>query len=117
MNLAPKPKLVKATVNTVLRDTDMTLGELQILTVLTTMQYLALLGPKSPGPEQIAKCVQQAMQKLQQVKIFCPPQAVFGYVDLDWSRGPSVKTEVSTADVSSLHLSITSAGDLVKIQD
>ena len=48
---------VKARVHTVLRDTNMTLGESQILIVLTTMQYLAKLGPEKPGPGQVAECV------------------------------------------------------------
>ena len=48
---------VKARVHTALWDTDMTLGESNILTVLTTMQYLAKLGLEKLGPEQVAECV------------------------------------------------------------
>ena len=43
---SPQAKtMVEVMVHTILRDTDMTLGKSQILTVLTTMQYLAKVGP------------------------------------------------------------------------
>ena len=61
-----------ATVNTEMRvmsvvsQIDMTLGERQVLQVLTTLQYLAKMGPKSPPPRHIVHSVQSIMRPLEQ---------------------------------------------------
>ena len=53
--------LAMATIETrvvsVTSEVEMTLGERQVLWVLTTLQYLAEMGPKSPPPGHIAQCV------------------------------------------------------------
>ena len=48
----------------------MTLGEMQALRVLTTLHYLAEVGPKSPPAGQIAQSVQLIMWPLQQAETF-----------------------------------------------
>ena len=60
----------------------MTLGERQVLQVLTTLQYLAEVGPKSSPPGQLAQCVQSIMQPLQQAEISFMAHAVLGYAVL-----------------------------------
>ena len=57
----------------------MTLGERRVLWVLTTLQYLAEMGPKSVPPGHITQCVQSIMWPLQQAEISFMPHAVLGY--------------------------------------
>ena len=89
----------------------MTLGERQVLWVLTTLQYLAEMGPKSPPPGHITQCVQSTMWLLQQAEISFMPHAVLGYAMSTQSRSTSVKTDISCADISSLS-SVGLAGDM-----
>ena len=70
---------IKTQVVSVTSEIQMTLGERQVLRVLTTLQYLAEVGPKSPTPGHIAQCVQSIMWPLQQVEIPFMPHAVLGY--------------------------------------
>ena len=80
----PQAKItIEGRVNSAIKGYNMTLGELQVLSILTTMQYLAEVGQKSPSPGQVAQCVQWAMQPLQQFEIAYPPQAVLGYIEPD----------------------------------
>ena len=57
----------------------MTLGERQVLSVLTTLQYLAEVGLRSPPPGHIAHNVQSIMRPLEQTEISFMPHAVLGY--------------------------------------
>ena len=57
---------------------DMTLGERQVLRVLTTVQYLAEMGPKSPPPGHVIHSVQSIMRPLKQAEISFMPHAVLG---------------------------------------
>ena len=91
---------------------EMTSGERQILQVLTTLQYLAEVGPKSPPPGHVAHSMQSIMQPLQQAEISFMPHAVLGYATLIRSRSTSVKTDISCADISLLPSSVGSAGDM-----
>ena len=54
----------------------MTLGERQVLQVLTTLQYLAEVGLKSPPPGHITQCIQPIMWPLQQAEILFISHAV-----------------------------------------
>ena len=90
----------------------MTLGEMQALWVLTTLQYLVEVGPKSHPVGQIAQSVQAIMQPLQQADILFMPHAVLGYAVLTQSRHTSVETDISCADISSLSSSVGLAGDM-----
>ena len=58
---------------------DMTLGERQVLQVLTTIQYLAEMGSKSPPPGHVAHSMQSIMRPLKQAEISFVPHAVLGY--------------------------------------
>ena len=60
----------------------MTPGEMQALKVLTTVQYLAEVGLKSPQAGQVAQCMKSIMQPLQQADISFMPHAVLGYAVL-----------------------------------
>ena len=54
-------------------------GEIQALRVLTTLQYLVEVSPKSPPAEQITQSVQLIMWPLQQADILFMPHAILGY--------------------------------------
>ena len=87
----------------------MNLGERQVLQVLTTLQYLAEVDPKSPPPGHITQCVQSIMWPLQQADISFMPHAVLGYAVLTRSRSTSVTTDISCPDISLLPSSVGSA--------
>ena len=103
---------IETQVMSVTSEIKMTLGERQVLRVLTTLQTLAEMGLKSLPPGHITQCVQSIMWPLQQAKISFMPHAVLGYAMLTQSRSTSVKTDISCADISSLPSSMGSAGDM-----
>ena len=70
---------VETRVMSVVSQVDMILGERQVLQVLTTLQYLAEMGPKSPNPRHIAHSMQSIMRPLEQAEISFMPPAVLGY--------------------------------------
>ena len=89
----------------------MTLGERQVLQVLTTLQYLAEMGPKSPPPRHIAHSVQFIMRPLKQAEISLMPHAILGY-STSIQLSTSIETDILCANVSLLPLSICSMGDM-----
>ena len=91
----------------------MSLGERQVLRVLTTFQYLAEMGLKSPPPGHVAHSVQLIMTNKQ---ISFMPHAVLGY-GTSVQSSTSIKTDVLCVDISSLSSSICSAGDLPQPDD
>ena len=92
----------------------MTLGERQVLQVLTTLQYLAKMGPKSPPLGHVAHSVQSIMRHLKQAEISFTPPSVLGY-STSIQQSTSVKTDISCANISSLPLSIGSVGDMPQL--
>ena len=70
---------IEMRVMSIISQIDMTLGERQVLQVLTTLQYLAKVGPKSPPPGHIAQSVQSIMRPLIQAEISFMPHVVLGY--------------------------------------
>ena len=91
---------------------EMTLGERQVLQVLTTLHYLAEVDPKSPPPGHVAHSMQSIMQPLQQAVISFMPHAVLGYATSIQSRS---NMDISCADTSSLPSSVGSAGDMPQL--
>ena len=85
---------------------------MQALGVLTTLQYLGEVSPKSPPAGQITQSVQLIMQPLQQADISFKPHAVLGYAASTQSRGTLVETDVSFAEISSLPSSVSLVGDM-----
>ena len=76
----------------------MSLGERQVLQVLTTLQHLAEMGPKSPTPGHEVHSVQLIMRPLEQTEISFMPYAVLGY-GTSIRLSTSIKTDVSCTDV------------------
>ena len=95
---------------------DISLGERQVLRVLTMLQYLAEMDPKSPPPGQVVYSVQLIMRPLKQTEISFMPHAVLGY-NTSVRLSTSIKTDVSCVDVSLLPSSICSAGDMPQPDD
>ena len=85
------------------------------MSVLTTLQYLVEVGPRSPLAGQISQSVQSIMQTLQQADILYMLHAILGYAASTQSRSTSVETDVSFADISSLPSSVCSAGDMPQL--
>ena len=108
---------IKTQVVSVVKETEITQGEMQALRVHTTLQYLAEVSPKSPPAGQIAQNVQLIMRPLQQADISFMPLAVLGYAVSTQSRGASVETDVLFADISSLPQSVGWAGDMPQLGD
>ena len=64
---------IEIIVASVIKETDMTLGEMQALRVLTTLQYLVEVGPKSPPAGQITQeCNQSCGLCNRQTFCSCP---------------------------------------------
>ena len=101
VNLCPAPTLAKM---------DLSLGELQTLKVLTTFQCLAKIGPLKLVPGMISHCVELIMRQLMVLDISFSSQTVLGSTVSTWLRSTPLETHVSLADISSLPLSIGSAG-------
>ena len=70
---------IKTRVLSVITQVNVSQGESQVLQVLTTLQYLAEVGPKSPPPGHIVHSMQSIMRCLEQLKISFQPHAVLGY--------------------------------------
>ena len=104
--------IIETQVVSVTSEIEMTFGERQVLRVLTTLQYLTEVGPKSPPLGHVAHSMQFIMQSLQQAEISFTPHAVLGYATSIRSRSTSVKRDISCADISSLPSSVGSAGDM-----
>ena len=107
---------IETRVLSVITQVNMSQGESQVLWVLTTLQYLAEVGPKSPPPGHVAHSVQSMMRPLKQLEISFQPHAVLGY-GTSVQSSTSIETDVSCADISSLPSSICSAGDMLQPDD
>ena len=70
---------IETRVMSIVSQVDMSLGERQVLHVLTTLQYLAEMGPKSPPPGHVVHSIQLIMRPLKQTEISFMPHAVLGY--------------------------------------
>ena len=104
--------IIKTQVVSVTLEIEMTLGERQVLWVLTTLQYLAKVGPKSPPLGHVAHSMQSIMLPLQQAEILFMPHALVGYATLIRLKSTSVEMDISCPDTSLLPSSVGSAGDM-----
>ena len=104
--------IIETEVVSVTSEIEMTLGERQVLQVLTTLQYLAKVGPKSPPLGHVAHSMQSIMQPLQQAEILLMAHTVLEYATSIRLRSTSVETDISCADISLLPSSVGSAGDM-----
>ena len=71
---------------------------------------------KEPTPRHVAHSMQSIMSPLEQAEISFIPHAVLGY-STSVQSSTSIETDISCADVSSLPLSVCSAGDMSQPDD
>ena len=93
------PSFVLLDQNTTVSQIYMTLGQRQVLQVLTTLQHLPKMGLKNPTPRQVVYSVQLIMRPLKQTEISFMPYAVLGY-STSIQSSTSIETNVSCADIS-----------------
>ena len=103
-------------VMSVVSQVDMSPRERQVLRMLTILQYLPQVGPRSPPPGHVAHSIQSIMRPLEQTEISFMPHAVLGY-GTSVQSGTSIETDVSHVDILSLPSSICSAGDMAQPDD
>ena len=96
----------------ILAKMNLSLGEWQALKVLAMFQCLAEIGPWKPAWGMISHCVESVMRQLMVLDISFSSQAVLGSTVSTQSRSTSLEMDVSLADISSLLLSVGSAGDV-----
>ena len=92
---------------------DLSLGELQALKVLTTLQCLAEMVLWKPAPGYTCQCVESILRHLMVLDTAFTPQAVLGVPVSTWSRSTSLEMDVSLANISSLPSSVGSTGDML----
>ena len=102
---------IETRVLSVIAQVNISQGESQVPYVLTTLQYLAEVGPKSVPPGHIVHSVQSIMRPLEQLEISFQPHAVLGY-GTSVRSSTSIKTDVSCADISLLPSSLCSMGNM-----
>ena len=80
---------------TTLAKLNLSLGELQALKVLTTLQFFNEMGPQKPALGYTCQCVKLIRRHLTVLDITFTPQAVLGAPVSTWSRSTSLETDVS----------------------
>ena len=93
----------------------LSIGKMQALKMLTAFQCLAEAGPRRPTPGYVCQCIELIMHPMMGMGIsFTMHTVLASALSICSSWSGSLETDVSTADVLSLPLSIGSARDLVK---
>ena len=96
---------------------EMSIGEMQALKVLITLQCIAGAGPRKPTPGYICQCVESIMHPLSAIGIAFSAHSVLALAASSRSRSTSLKTDISLADLSSLPSIVGLAGDLAQKAD
>ena len=81
--------------------------------MLTTLQYLDEVGPKSPPLGHVVHNMQSIMRPLEQIDISFQPHAVLGY-GTSVPSSTSIETDVSHVDISSLPSRVCSVRDMLQ---
>ena len=88
-------------------------GKMQALKMLIALQCLAEAGPQKPVSGYVSQCVESLVCPLTAMGIGFTAHAVLASAPSGHSsRSTSLETDVSTADISSLPSSVSSAGEL-----
>ena len=85
---------------------EMSMGEMQALKVLITLQCIAEAGPKKPTPGYVCQCIESIMHPLSVIGITFSAHSVLALAVSSRSRSTSLKMDVSLADLSSLPSSV-----------
>ena len=95
----------------------MSMGEMQALKVLITLQCIAEVGPRKPAPGYVCQCMESIMHPLSVIGITFSAHYILALATLSQSRSTSLKTDISLANLSSLPSSVELAGDLAQKAD
>ena len=90
----------------------MLMGEMQALKALITLQCIAEVGPSRPTPGYVCQYMESIMHPLSAIGITFSVHLVLALAALSQSRSTSLKTDVSSANLSSLPSSVGLARDL-----
>ena len=96
---------------------EMSMGKMQALKALITLQCIAEAGPRRPTPRYICQCVESIMHPISAIGIAFSVHLVLASAALSQSRSTSLETDVSLVNLSSLPSSVGSAGDLARKVD
>ena len=91
---------------------EMSMGEMQALKVLITLQCITEAGNRKPAPGYICQCVESIMHPLSVISIAFSAHSVLALAASSQSRSTSLEMDISLADLSLLPSSVESAGDL-----
>ena len=94
------------------------IGEMQALKTLIMLQCLAEAPPRRPAQGYVCQCVESIMHPMMAIGIVFSAHAILASIALTHSsQSTSLESDVLIADVSSLPLSVGSAGDLSRKVD
>ena len=96
---------------------EMSMGEMQALKALITLQCITKVGPRRLAPRYVCQCVESIMHPISVIGITFSVHLVLALTALSRSLSTSLGTDVSLADLSSLPSSVGSAGDLAQKVD
>ena len=98
-----------------LRYNVMTIGEMQALKMLVTLQCLTKAGPQQPAPGYVCQCIESIVCPMVAMGIgFTAHAMMVSALSGHSSHSTSLEMDVSTADVSLLPSSIGSTGYLAR---
>ena len=93
---------------------EMSMGEMQALKALITLQCIAEVGPQKPAPGYVCQCMESIMHPLSVICITFSAHSILASPALSRSMSTSLKTEISLANLSLLPSSVGSARDLAR---
>ena len=93
---------------------EMSMGEMQALKALITLQCIAKVGPWKPAPGYVCQCMEFIMHPLSVIGITFSAHSILALAASSQSRSTSLKTDISLADLSLLPSSVGLAGDLAQ---
>ena len=96
---------------------EMSMGEMQALKALITLQCIAEADPRRPTPRYVCQCIKSIMHPLSAIGITFSVHSVLALAASSRLRSTSLETDVSLANLSSLPSSVGSAGDLAQKVD
>ena len=96
---------------------EMSMGEMQTLKVLITLQCIAEVDPRKPTPGYVCQCMESIMHPLSVIGITFSTHSILALAALSQSRSTSLKMDISLANLSLLPSSVGSARDLAQKAD
>ena len=96
---------------------EMSMGKMQALKALITLQCITEVGPRRPTPGYVFQCVESIMRLLSVIGITFSVHSVLPSAASSQSRSTSLETDVSSANLSLLPSSVGLALNLAQKVD